>query len=212
MIWLLIILLLALFVVLHLFPFRPEIEGALKARLGEGPYKGLFALLSLMSLLVPFALSGQVASPELWYLGDAARWLALPLTALAFVLIAYAYGAKGDSRLARHPMLAGVALWAVGHLLVQGDLASVLIFGTLAAYSVVAIHLSDRHHAQRDPEAFKALEAISSPVPFLGFVTGKGGATGVDWRPVIAGLVLWLVLLLAHSWLFGASALPLGLQ
>ena len=210
MMWLALVLLTALFIALHLLPFAPATLDRLVAALGgEKPYLGLYAIGSLAGLVGAFYAAAQVPPVVLWTAGDGLRWLALALTLVAFVLLASAYAGTGGTRLARHPMLAGIGLWALAHVLSTGDLAHVLLFAALALYAPAAMRASDRRDAGRDPAAFARLARETSLVPFATLV--RDGARGLNVKGPLAGVVTWLVFLALHGWLFGVSPLPTAL-
>jgi uncharacterized membrane protein len=110
------------------------------ARMGEGPWKGLYSLASLAGFVLIIWGYGQARlhplvlwSPPYW-----THYLAAPLTLLAFVLIAAAYvpGTKIKARLGS-PMVLGVKLWAFAHLIANGTLAAVVLFGSFLLWAVV---------------------------------------------------------------------------
>ncbi len=208
MIWLALVVLIAVFTALHVVPLRPEWRGRLATALGgETPYKLAFMLLSAIGLFGAFAVAGRAPVVSLWSAGEALRGLALVATALAAVLLGAAYGPGKGNRLARHPMLAGIALWAGAHALASGELAYLLVFGSLTAYAIVAMPLSDARQAARDAEAASAVARETALVPFWWLATG-GARDGLRWQGPAVALVAWVVLLLAHGWLFGASPWP----
>ena len=109
------------------------------AQRGEGLWKGLYTVVSIVGLaLVVWGYSLARQQPiELWPAQRWARQLAIPLTLLAFVLLAAAYVPRNaiKARL-RHPMLLGVKLWALAHLLANNTLADALLFGGFLAWTV----------------------------------------------------------------------------
>jgi uncharacterized membrane protein len=135
----LLILGLVVFIGSHAFVTRRDERAATIARIGEGPYKGLFSLVSLIGLaliIYGFALYRRdgmipVWSPPVWM-----RHLAIPLVWLAFICITAAYIQGDIKRVLKHPMLVGVKLWALAHLLANGDLGSIMMFGSLLAWAV----------------------------------------------------------------------------
>lgn len=210
MAWLALLLLTGLFVGLHFVPFFPAVRDRLVATLGgEKPYMGLYAVASLVGLFgAIFAAAAPVV--PLWYAGEVLRWLALALTLPAFVLLASAYVGTAGPRLARHPMLAGIGLWALAHLLTNGELAHALLFGALALYAPAAMLASDRRDARRDPRTFAARAEATSLVPFVRLA--QGGRRGLDWKGPVGGGVAWAVFLALHPWLFGVSPWPAALR
>jgi uncharacterized membrane protein len=210
MAWLALLLLTFLFVGLHVVPFAPALRGRLVAAVGgEKPYMGLYAIASLVGLFGAFFAAGAAPVVPLWYAGDGLRWAALVLTLAAFVLLASAYVGTAGPRLARHPMLAGIGLWALAHLLTNGELAHLLLFGALALYAPAAMVASDRRDARRDPEAFAARAEATSLVPFAALL--RGGVGGMDWKGPAGGVVAWAAFLALHARLFGVSPWPTAL-
>jgi uncharacterized membrane protein len=131
---------LAVFLAPHVFTTFRDARSQALARLGAGPYKGLHALVSLVGLYLLVRGYGQyrdggaivVWSPPFW-----TRHIAIPLMWLSFVALAAAYCGRGMiAGWLRHPMLVGVKIWALAHLLVRGDLGSIVLFGALLAFAV----------------------------------------------------------------------------
>lgn len=110
------------------------------ARRGEGAYKGVYSLLSALGLVLIVWGYGQTrAAPiDLWLPQAWTRHAASLLTLLSFVLIAAAYVPRNRLRAAiGHPMVAGVVLWALAHLLANGALADVVLFGAFLLWAVL---------------------------------------------------------------------------
>ena len=129
----------ALFAVIHLIPAFPPLKGRLKDRLGKA-YGMLFALGSIVSLVL-IVLGWQMADRVQIY--DPPTWgfrVNLALSFVAFLLIGV-FLFRGKARqLLRLPLAMAVVLWATGHLLANGDQASIILFGGLLAYG--ATHLA----------------------------------------------------------------------
>jgi len=129
---------LLLFFLVHLLPVFGARE-PIVSKLGELPYKGLFALLSLAGLVLVVMGKGQAPFVAVWnpplFLNHVTMLLMLP----AFILLVSAYVPSNIRRKVRHPMLLAVKLWATGHLLINGDLASMSLFGSFLAYGVIAM-------------------------------------------------------------------------
>lgn len=106
--------------------------------LGEGAYKAIYSTITLVGLVLIIMGFHRVPYVELWPSPVWVRHIVIPLVWLAFVLLAAAYLPVGKIReKSKHPMLAAVKLWAFAHLLANGDLASLLLFGTFLAYAVI---------------------------------------------------------------------------
>ncbi len=117
------------------------------ARMGGGTWKGAYSLLSLLGFgLIVWGVGLARQDPTvLWIPPRGMRHLAGLLTALAFVLLTAAY-VPGNSIKAKlhHPMILGVKTWALAHLLANGTLADVVLFGSFLAWAVVDFAASRR--------------------------------------------------------------------
>ena len=166
---------------------------AVVGRLGDGPWKGVYALVSLVGfLLLVWGFGLAMQQPvQLWSPPVGMRHLAALLTLVAFVLLAATYVPRNaiKARL-HHPMVLGVQLWALAHLLANGNLAHVLLFGSFLIWAV----LSFRSARQRDRAAHTVYPA------------GTAAGTAVT---VVVGIAAWAVFAFwAHVWLIGVK--PLG--
>ncbi len=196
------------------------------ARWGEGPWLGLYSLVSLGAFA--WLVAAYRAAPTVWITAPVpgAGHLLLVLVPVAAILMIAAnaspnaaslgqHGAMtrepvGILRVTRHPMLWGVGLWALGHLAANPDVASAWLFGGLAALSfggMVAQEVKKRRDA---PEGWAAYAARTSVVPFAAVVAGRGRLAldgGLLWQ-VPAGLAVAAGLYVAHPWLIGVPAGP----
>ncbi len=173
-----------LFFGMHLVPTAPRLKAALVTRLGEKGYRAAFSLVAFAGLgLIIWgrASTGHYAiyHPPAW--GHAA---ALVLMLPAFILLAAA-NMKGHIRKAtRHPMLLGALLWALAHLLANGDLISIWLFASFAVFSLVDMVLASRR----------------GPAPDFAIKPRQ------DVVAVLAGLAVYLIFVLfAHKLLFGVK-------
>ena len=117
------------------------------ARLGEGPWKAIYSLASIVGLaLIIWGFGMARADPVVvWNPPASMRHVAALLSVLAFILVAAAYirGTRIKAAIG-HPMVAGVGLWALGHLLANGRLRDVVLFGVFLVWSVVDFGVSRR--------------------------------------------------------------------
>ncbi len=145
-------------------------RGALISKLGAGPYKGLYSLVSLagFALIIigwPKADASVLYSTPLFM-----RHITYALVLIAFILLAAAYLPAGRiAAMAKHPMLAGVKVWAFAHVLVNGEVRSVLLFGAFLAFAVI-----DRIAVKRRETPVRAAgpainDAIAVGVGVLGY-------------------------------------------
>lgn len=182
----LLILGIVIFIGVHLLPSFVSVRLATINRFGPGAYKGLFALLSLVGLVLMVVGKYRADFQPLWQPPAWGRFAALVLLPPAFVLLAAANMPSNIKRLTRHPMLWGVTLWSVGHLLANGDRASLLLFGSLGIYALLDMLSANLRGAVKQVKVYPL---------------GKDGVT------VAAGLVIYVVLLLLHPYLFGVAVL-----
>ena len=112
------------------------------ARIGEKPFKGVYALLSIVGFVLLVWGYGQARQQGvmLWNPPVATRHLAALLTLIAFVLLAAAYvpGNQIKAKL-HHPMVLGTKVWALAHLLANGSVASVVLFGSFLLWSAALL-------------------------------------------------------------------------
>jgi uncharacterized membrane protein len=191
-------LLLILGLILFLAPHSLRIvaedwRGRQIAAFGEGAWKVVISLVSLVGLVLIVWGYGLVrADPViLWVPPVWTRHLAIPLVAIAFILVAAAYVPPGRIKAAvGHPMVLGVKVWALAHLIANGTLADLVLFGAILVWAIVDYAGSRR----RDRAAGRVHLA---------------GPARNDGIAVAVGLAIWAAFLFGlHQWLFGVA--PLG--
>ncbi|SLN38039.1 NnrU family protein [Oceanibacterium hippocampi] len=218
----------ACFLVIHVLPSTAA-RGRLVARLGEGAYRGLYSAISLV-LIVWMSVAYGAVVPEtvLWDLGAAGRWCGLVLMAIAFVLLIAGVGtpnptaagserllqkgvaARGIVTITRNPIMWAIAIWSAAHLLNNGDLPSLVFFGSLGLLAIAGTMLIEARKARAFPGPWKELTAVTSNVPFAALLSGRGRfSLGGLWWQAPLGLVFYAAFLHGHAWLFGVSPLPL---
>ena len=163
------------------------------ARIGEKPFKGVYALLSLAGFALLLWGYGQARQQGvmLWNPPTATRHIAALLMLLSFVLLAAAYvpGNQIKAKL-HHPMVLGTKVWALAHLLANGSLANTVLFGSFLVWSVL-LFAASRRRDRREQKAYPA---------------GTASMTAVT---VVVGVLAWAVFAFwLHRVLIGAS--PFG--
>ena len=194
----------ALFVGVHLVPMMPTRRKALIERLGEGPYKAVFAVLALAGLIGAIVAYRVTPHQPLWPSPQPLRAVTAILMLAAVVLFAGAKGVPWFKRIVRHPMLWGIGLLGVAHLLVNGEPAGAILFGGLALFGFAWQPLTDRRDAALDPTGWRENRRTTSFWPFA-----KWHARGdpVTFRPLIIGVIVYVALILLHPWLIGAPVI-----
>jgi uncharacterized membrane protein len=180
---------LALWWATHLYPiYLPGRRAAAHRRLGEKLYKSAFAMFSVFAvtfMVIGYQKAGFV---EVW---TPPGWT-VHLNNLLMLLAVFLMGAKDAKSSAkhyiRHPMLTAVKVWAVAHLLVNGDQASVILFGGLLAWAVVAMIGSNRRDGEWQRPA-------------------KGTTVGLVRHGVIT-VVVFAVIVAIHGPLLGVYPFP----
>jgi uncharacterized membrane protein len=172
--------------------FSPTFRAAAVARMGEKPYKGVYSLLSLVGFVLlvwGYGVARQepilLYAPPLWM-----RHLTALLMLPVFPLLLAAYLPGRIKAAVKHPMLAAIKLWAFAHLLANGMLADVLLFGGFLVWAV-----ADRISVKRRP--------FVRPTP------GPPPMKYNDLIAVLGGLALYVIFVLwLHLRLIGVSPLP----
>lgn len=182
---------LTLFIGTHLVTTRREQRAGLIARFGEGAYKGLYSLVSIIGVALiawGFARYRATGWIDVWYPPGWTRHLAVALVWPAAIFFVAPYSPGRIKTALKHPMLVGTKLWALAHLISNGDLGSIVLFGSILAWAVV-----DRISLKRrtDPG--------TPPIPV--------GGTAKDIVAVVIGTALYLALgFLFHPYVVAVPA------
>jgi uncharacterized membrane protein len=219
----------AAFVGLHFLLSAHPLRGRLIARLGEGPFRGLYSLLAAATLVWSAISYNRAPVEPLW---SVPAWLGhlpvalMPLAVLLFVgsltqpnptLAGRDRGAPapagGVLAITRHPMLWSFAIWAILHVLANGDLASLIFFGGLALLSIGgAAAIDARKRRQWPAETWNSFAAATSFLPFAALLAGRARlrAGEIGWWRLLLAAALFAALLALHPTLFGVSPVPMG--
>jgi uncharacterized membrane protein len=203
------------------------LRAILVEKLGERPYQALYSLVSFAAFAWLIVAYRHTETAVLWIAPAPLKLAALPVVLFAFLLVVVglttpnptAVGAaalfdrpdiaRGILRITRNPFLWGASLWALAHIAVTGDLASALFFGSIAALGIVGASLLDAKKARQHGERWRRFASETSNLPFRAILDGRQelalGEIGA-WRIALA-VALFIIVLLAHSRLFGVSPL-----
>ncbi len=220
------------FLAIHLLISGTRARDAITGAIGERTYMGLFSLASVVViawLCIAYNMAQSSAQNAFLYdLGPAVRDLAIPVVLLAFLIGvpglmmpnptsvgqagAVANDVHGILRVTRHPFLWSVAIWAGFHLLANGDLASVILFGTFFVLALSGTASIDAKRKRKLGAAWDSFAAKTSNVPFAAIAAGRNQlklGEYLDWR-FFTALAIFLAALFAHAWIFKASPFPSG--
>ncbi len=179
MIWLL--LGLAIWVAAHMFKrVAPAARAAMQDRIGNAS-RGIFAVLLVLSVVLMVVGYRAVDFVPVW---QPPAWTVHVNNLLMLAAVALFGLGSSKSRLRgtlRHPQLTGFSLWCIAHLLVNGDLASLILWGVLLVWALAEIPLINA----REPR----------PAPF------EGGSLAGDIRLGVITLVVYAVIAAIHTWL-----------
>ena len=222
------------FLAIHLLIAGTPLRDAITGAIGEGPYLGLFSLASLGAIVwLALAFGAAHASADnrvLFDLGRGAQDLAIPVVLIAFLIgvpglmmpnptsvgqsgaVSKEETVRGILRVTRHPFLWGVAIWSAIHLAANGDLASIILFATFLALSVLGTFSIDAKRKRKMGEAWTAFASRTSNLPFAAIVSGRNSlkvGEYLDWR-FLAAIAIFVVVLFAHARVIGVSPFPGG--
>ncbi len=206
----------AAFLVTHFVPSTP-LRPALVRAMGEWPYRGLYSVVALATLVWMIRAYVQAPVEPLW-----AGLRELPLFIMPFAFILLACGtarnptavgadrllkseepARGMIRITRHPLMWAIVLWSLAHVAARGDVQSLIFFGgffVLAALGTVSIDA--RKSSNPDWPRF---EARTSNIPFLAIAQGRNRPvwSEIGWLKPALGLALYAAFLFLHPLFFG---------
>jgi uncharacterized membrane protein len=212
----------AYFLLIHFGVSGTRLRDGLVARLGAGPYRGVFALASIVGLVWMIYAYRHAPNVPLWGLLLGFRPAAYVLVFIAFLFLVIGFAtpsptrvgmesklgqgpdiAKGIVRITRHPFLWGVALWALVHLIVNGDVASLILFGSLLVLAVGGTAAIDAKRRRLFGEQWTPFAAVTSAVPFAAIAAGRNrlGPALVEigvWRP-LAAIIVYVVVFYLHG-------------
>jgi uncharacterized membrane protein len=212
----------AYFLLIHFGVSGTRLRDTLVARLGAVRYRGAFALASLVGLVWMGYAYKHAPTVVLWGLLLGFRPTAYLLVFIAFLFVIIgiatptptrvgmeskvgqgAEAARGMVRITRHPFLWGVALWALAHLIVNGDLASLILFGSLLVLAVGGTVSIDAKRRRNFGEQWDRFAEATSNVPFAAVAAGRNrlGPALAEiglWRP-LAAILLYVATFYLHG-------------
>jgi uncharacterized membrane protein len=207
----------------HVLLSSTALRGSLRDQLGERGFLALYSLVAAATFAWFLVAYAHAPTIPLW---PRQGWMALVPVAVmpvASILLIAGYTtpnptavgmerwsrandpAPGILRVTRHPVMWAIALWALSHIVANGDLRSLLFFGAFAVLSLGGTVLIDRKKQLALGSNWSRLAEVTSNLPFAALLTGR---TGLRWRDIgflriAAGLLLYAVLFRGHAIITG---------
>ena len=217
----------AAFLAIHFAISGTQVRDRLAGMLGEGTYLGLFSAASL-ALIVWMSMSyGPALADEanviLWTGPDWWPKAGGPLVLIAFLFMVIgmigtnpgavgqaeraADGPRGMQRITRHPFLWGVALWAAFHVVANGDLASLVLFGGFLVLALAGTVMIDAKRQRKMGETWQAYAAETSNIPFAAILGRRQRLVMAEFRgwQFILVFAIYGTVYALHAQLFGVS-------
>ena len=221
---------LAAFFASHSLPVQPPIRRWLHARLGKVVYLSFYSGVSLAVLVWLVIAAGRAPFVEIWPFANWQLWVPNIVMPLACFLIVFGVAVPnpfsiegreaerfdperpGIAGITRHPLLWGITLWAFAHLIANGDLAHVVLFGLFTAFGLIGMFAIDKRRQREWGRDIWIKQARNTAfVPFAGILRGNAGYAELlmDWRRGGMAVILYLTLLFSHPTVIGVSPLSM---
>lgn len=215
------------FLATHFVIAGTPLRAAIVERLGEKVYMATFFLVAGLGLVWMIVAYGTAERVELFRLPAALHYVfvAINLVAAIFIiagltvknptaigqdkLLGGSDPARGFLRITRHPMNTGFALFALAHLLENGDSASLVLFGSLFTLAALGPTGIDARRAAAHGEAWRKFTAKSSYIPFAAILAGRNNLelAELGWWRIVLGVLLFVAFFVVHGQI---SGVPLG--
>lgn len=215
------------FISIHLFISGTGLRRILVNVMGGTAFKAVFALLSLSGIVWMSMAYGSAPQIELWGELPAIKPIAALAMAFAFLFIVTGVStpsptaiggemllsqdepAKGILRITRHPVMWGTSIWGLVHLTANGDLASLVFFGSLLFLALIGPFFIDRKRMKLSKRRWDTFRKKTSSFPFLAIVEKRNrlDLKEIGLGRLAGGLVVFALFLYFHSMLFGVPAI-----
>lgn len=215
------------FLISHALPLRPQLRAKASAALGARGFTVVYSLVSLLALGWLIVAAGRAPHVQLWPPAPWQAWAPFAAMLPACIMVTCALGVPnplsfggpadgfdpdrpGIAGVARHPLLWALSLWALAHMVPNGDLAHVAMFGGLGGFALAGMVAIDaRRRRLWGAARWQQQARATSALPLAALLRGR-------WRPqgpwpigrIAAGAGLYLALLFLHRPVMGLSPLP----
>lgn len=219
----------ALFFASHGLPVQPPVRRRLVVILGERLFLILYSLVSLVLLAWLIVAAGRTPFLPVWGFAVWQSWAPALTMPMVCALAAFGIGAPnplsfgarnskvfdadnpGIAGIVRHPLLWAIALWAAAHMVPNGDLAHLILFGGFAAMALAGMAAIDRRKRRLlGPDEWARLAARTSLLPFAALLDRRWQPVKmtVDVKRLAAAVLLYVALVVSHTAVIGVSPLP----
>ena len=206
----------------HMVLSSVPVRGAIVRRIGEGPFAGIYSLVALATF-IPMVWTywpSRHTGAMLWNLrgvpGATVVTIVLAATGFAFIAASVAQPsptsmdarailrARGITRVTRHPLLVGLALWGTAHVLVNGFLSDIVFFGGFPVFALIGATHQDARKQSQQLSRLGTFYGETSLVPFGAIITRRTRfAVGeMPWVALGSGVLIALILYYLHPLLF----------
>lgn len=200
-------------------------------RIGQRFYVVLYSVLSTVGTVWLFTAYLTAPYVELWGQVAGSGFVVLCAMFLAFLFVVIGLTARpatlfgeqaldytrkdvaGVVRITRHPVLVGLLIWSITHMIVNGDVAALILFGGLTVLTALGVGSMDAKHRARIGGDWKELAQHTSVVPFAAIIRGRNRLVmrEVGWRRLLVTILIFVVMLDLHTRIIGVSPLPAAL-
>ena len=208
----------------HLGISSTPLRGLLLKAIGERGYLGLYSLLAAITLgFMIYAYAHVGHGDFIWLPNVAEHAITKAIMPFAFILLVSGLMAKnptavmsdaaveaplaGILKITRHPVQWAILLWAVGHIISNGDQASITFFGTFALLAAVGMAAIDARRRFREEPAWQRFYATTGSVPLAALISGKTSlkSNELNWLAIGIGIVLFVVVYIFHKAIAGVG-------
>lgn len=218
----------ALFVGAHFVLSTISLRQALRARIGVNAYLGVYSLVALATFVWLLWAYGRAPQLTLWASAPWTRWVPTVVMPFALILLIGGYSSRSplivgmqsaydDLELAprllkvtRHPIMWATALWALSHIVANGDAASMILFGALTLLALGGAAHSERRHRALYGVKWERFAEATSYFPFAAILAGRTRLRFSDlgWGRLLLAIGLFFALLILHAPVIGVPAWP----
>lgn len=214
------------FLALHMGISSTPLRGKLIDSLGQKGYLGLYSLLAITALGVMIYSYGSIdQSDHVWLPGTVSYQITKVFVLVAIILLvmgtmtknptavmmedAINQDIKGILKITRHPTQWAILLYSIGHLIANGDTASIVLFGTLAIMSGVGMLAMDYRKKANHDEKWQEFYSSTSTLPFAAILSGKTKLqlSELNWVAMVIGIALYGSLYWLHDMVSGGTSL-----